>query len=902
MPASPGADAAEGEPPALLTSAVCEDRRLRPALVRLEQGRIGVLSLDIFDTLLWRIVPEPVDAFGLFGHRLMTLGYLDPGTAPAVFARLRQRAEERARALVGPAEEPQEVNLHQIYQQLPEHIFSGITPAVVADLEVEFEREITFPDLEILELARLAQEKYGARIVLVSDTYYSEKQIRRILSRPLFEGVVIDDVFTSSDRKVGKGFGLFDRVLEETGQRPEEVLHVGDHEDADVAAAAEAGIQAVHFERFSAATSAVLEEEGTLQARPTMRERLTTKILPPTTKRIGLDAVAGDFGLTAARSKSLARPEVDSLAHSAQPFWRFGASVLGPPSVAFAEWIHAQAHARGYTRVYCLMREGEFLSRLLDGAATYLANPVESRKFWASRQVTARAAIFDASREELTGFLNRRRPPTMRQFLEGLGLGLSTFPELFSHAEGRLDDPALFERVMDLIERRAEVRAAIVDDAALLRRRLLAYFEKEAGDQPRILLADLGWGATIQANLQTIFDRSGLGVQTEGLYLATNEAAVDRILNGVRAHGFLTTAGVPGRDSAYISRSPEIIEQAFMHDVGSLADYSHDGQPISGEARQDPVQMLQRVAVQSGILGFQQEWARYRPVVPASVSLLEPSAREQLRRMIMRFILRPTHEEAVMFSAWLHDDNFGSDDAESVVSSTLRTSLKYMTPEQYLALPTTKTFWPFGLAAIYEPSLSEAAAAVAEGLVSPEVFVHSDLHAMPIYLDDGSGFEERVRTLVRVNGAGLCFAREVMATRAVHAVRLAFPGGPGIVRVDQLTFSFSVQGRAEPVVVVVDSPGAFAGLEHDFAEPLSPNVLLGRHQAPQFIFTCPREWRDLVYRVEVEAAFAWLPTAALPREQPAAGDEKPLRGLAVRAGKKAARSVAKRYVARSGLR
>ncbi|MBW3556188.1 MAG: hypothetical protein KY454_04515 [Actinobacteria bacterium] len=885
MPASPGADAAEGGPPAMLASAVCEDRRLRPALLRLEEGRVSVLSLDIFDTLLWRIVPEPVDAFRLFGHRLATLGYLEPGTAPEVFARLRQRAEERARCLVGAAGEAQEVNLRQIYDQMPQHIFSGITPAVVADLEVDFEREITFPDLEILQLVRLAQDKYGVDTVLVSDTYYSEKQIRRILSRPPFEDLVIDRVFTSSDRSVGKGFGLFERVLEEVDARPEEVLHVGDHEEADVAAAAKEGIQTVHFERFSAAMSKVLEEEGTLRTRHGHG------------RRIPLDPVSGDFGLTAARSKSLARPEVDSLAQSAQPFWRFGAAVLGPPCVAFAEWLHAEAHARGYTRIYCLMREGEFLSRLLGGAAMYVENPVEPRKFWASRQVTARAAIFEGSRDELLGFLNRRRPPTMRQFLEGLGLGLSTFPELFSHGEGRLDDPRLVERVMDLIDRRPEVRAAIVEEAALLRRRLLAYFDKEAGDQERVLLADLGWGATIQSNLHKVFERSGLRVEVEGLYLATNDAAVDRILSGVRARGFLTSAGIPVAETSYISRSPEIIEQAFMHDVGSLANYTTEGDAVCEPVRQDAVQVLQRVAVQSGIIGFQQEWARYRGVVPANVSLLQPVAREQLLGMIMRFILRPTHEEAVMFSAWLHDDNFGSADAETVVSGALRSSLKYMTPEQYLALPTTKTFWPFGLASIYQPALAKAAAVVAEGLVGAEVFDQSELHAMPVYLDDGSGFEERTRTLVRINAAGLCFAREVMGTRAVHGVKLAFPGGPGIVRVDRLTFSFSVEGEAEPVVVVIDSAAAFAELDHDYAQPLSPNVLLGPQQAPQLIYTCPREWRDRVYRVEIEAAFAWLPTAALPARV-ASGSEGALTGRALLAGKKAARRIASRRTPR----
>lgn len=821
----------------------------------LEQQRVEVLSLDVFDTLLWRVVPEAVDAFRLFGQRLMSLGYLEAGTSPAVFAHLRERAEQIARSLVGPETGPQEVTLHQIYAQMPRHLFSGIAPAALADLEVDFEREITFPDLEILQLAAIAFEKFGARVVLVSDTYYSEEQIRRILDRDLFSGLTIDSIFTSSDRKVGKGSGLFGLVLDELGRKPAEVLHVGDHEHADVAAAGAEGIETVHYERFTKNMRTIIEAEGVFRGESGRRN-------------LKLDDSSGDFGLTAVRSKSLGRPEVDSLGQTAQPFWRFGTAVLGPVFAAFAEWVHSEARARGHSTVFCLMREGEFLTRLLDGAGSHVHDPVEARRFWASRQVTARAAIFDASPSELKACLQRRRPPTVRQFLEGLGLGISEFPQMFSDSEGRLDDPRLLERLLMSIEDSPEARAAIVDDSAAMRRRLLAYVQREAAGQDRLLVADLGWGATIQANLQRVFDGSGLSVEVEGLYLATNDTAADRVLAGLNVRGFLANAGVPGRASKQISRSPEIIEQVFMHDVGSLVDYTADGQPVCGEACQDPVQVVQRAAVQSGIMGFQSHWARYSPLIPKSSSLLAEPAREQLLAILQRFIVRPSQEEAAMFSWWLHDDNYGSEGAETVVSSDLRPQLKYMTPQQYLALPSTRAFWPFGLASICEPALAAAAAAVAEDLVPASVFLQSEQHYMPIFIDDGSGFEERLRTPTRINGAGLCFATADIGSRAAHSVRLAFPGGPGIVRIDRLALSFSISGEPDPIVVLIEKPADFAVLRHDHAEVLSPNVLLGRRQAPQVIYDAPRQWRDLVYKVEVEAAFAWLPVARMAPPAP----------------------------------
>src|SRR5919206_325983 len=79
-----------------------KDARLRRAAALLEQGDIAVLSLDIFDTLLWRTVPEPVDTFPLLGRRLQELGKLSPRVAVPVFARLRQEAEARARRRVAP--------------------------------------------------------------------------------------------------------------------------------------------------------------------------------------------------------------------------------------------------------------------------------------------------------------------------------------------------------------------------------------------------------------------------------------------------------------------------------------------------------------------------------------------------------------------------------------------------------------------------------------------------------------------------------------------------------------------------------------------------------------------------------------------------------------------------------
>src|SRR6185436_19744435 len=57
----------------------------------------SVLSLDIFDTVLWRRVPRPTDVFAILGSRLRAVGHGPSWITDATFRRMRIAAEQRAR-------------------------------------------------------------------------------------------------------------------------------------------------------------------------------------------------------------------------------------------------------------------------------------------------------------------------------------------------------------------------------------------------------------------------------------------------------------------------------------------------------------------------------------------------------------------------------------------------------------------------------------------------------------------------------------------------------------------------------------------------------------------------------------------------------------------------------------
>ncbi len=206
--------------------------------------RLRVLSLDCFDTLLWRQVATPIDVFYDLAEReaFKRLGYN---------AKLRVSSESAARQMKTVRTGRSEVNLAEIYREA----FPMLTDAEVdalseAELAAEMEACYAYPP--VVELVRAAARK-RLKIIIVSDSYLNETQLRRLLAATLPADVdrAIDRVFCSSTHGYSKSQGLHGVVLERLRVQPRAVLHVGDNEVADFTAAEKAGLNAIHFEHGS---------------------------------------------------------------------------------------------------------------------------------------------------------------------------------------------------------------------------------------------------------------------------------------------------------------------------------------------------------------------------------------------------------------------------------------------------------------------------------------------------------------------------------------------------------------------------------------------------------------------------------------------------------------------------
>ncbi len=410
----------------------------------IDSGRIRLLSLDIFDTTVWRTFPAPTDLFFALGARLIERGLLFPSTSAASFAMERREAEQAARLR---RISDREVTLSEIYQAFPSGLLrAGNSTADLIRAELELERQSTFHDPAIVELIDYAASK-GIPTAFVSDTYFEEDHLRAILPRPGSPHLVVN----SCRYRKPKALGLHAEVLRQTGWKASQILHIGDNRQADFEAPRELGMAAIWRprmpEHFRKAWS--WSFPGTYPNAPTY--------FPGT----------GDAGLSAVRARAVDTPENwnDPCAPGEPCFWV--RSLAG-----FGKWViercrdgrhpdGAMPDARGpHSEARCWMNSAPGFKRF---------------EFFASRYAAASRLHFPtATSAEIQSFLARPQPTRALR-----SIGASGDRLLGPRAGWRRADFRECGRrtgAEDRQDPRLKGRAIAASGEA--RRRLMAYFRK----------------------------------------------------------------------------------------------------------------------------------------------------------------------------------------------------------------------------------------------------------------------------------------------------------------------------------------------------------------------------------------------------------------------------------------
>ncbi|MBA3957774.1 MAG: hypothetical protein H0X51_05195 [Parachlamydiaceae bacterium] len=793
------------------------DARLIAAYQQIEAGTVTTLSIDVFDTLLWRKVPRPVDLFLLLGQQLKREGWLIEAISADCFAALRQQAEQVARL--------KKTEMYKVNQEkmsiLPEVTLkevywtcSGLFNKVSIDemvqgkkgiinesdvddlvaLEVDWEIRMTELDLNIVRLIHFAHQ-HQVSVMLISDTYLEHVHLSKILNcidpfsgNPLFS--FIHKLFVSCEYGCGKQTGLFKIVLEEFGILPESLLHIGDNYHSDYTSAQELGIQTIYYSKMTPDLVKTLSFEW---SEHNLRERLKC-----------LDPNEGDFGLTSLRCKIAHHIDCLELKEEEAFYWRYGASILAPVLVGFVQWIYQRCQHLKESRVFCLMREGQLYAHLIREYAPYYPEwQIEAQELWVSRQFMIPACIRQAHVHEIMmlAFFTPATPQTLAEFCHTLGLDITKIDHFKEYQHVKMDQLHFCEEVAHYLSGTPELRDEIIWQSAQKRKRFIKHLSSlvDLSQLKQMTVVDVGWGGTIQGSIQMILYLEGYSIKVHGLYIGTDDRASYPMLQGFVREGYLFNAGQPEDIAKIIQRGFHVLEQSATADLLPLVDFDKEGKVVHGESIIGKEQQRQVVLVRRGMKAMCHLIGQTVAREAIKWNSISQQLIEQLRQILLRSTGHPTHKEAVKFGHWSHDHRVGAHAHVLAKDKYYNKFIADIPPE--MAFRDSAIAWPAAYIAKKDENYALAAQFVRRNLLEKESFLSHDTVPFKVFLDTGSGFHKKAtRALSLRSNANRRFYALTKLRSFIHPmrnVRLELsPHVASLIRIKSLRFNCHLRSTA----------------------------------------------------------------------------------------------------------
>lgn len=621
-----------------------------------------VVSLDIFDTALVRVLQTPRDVF-LCMPQLPTISAL--GLAPEAFAAARIAAEQDARRAALGAHGTGEVTLDEIATVLAQRLGHRIAPADLVQAERAVERAACRPQPWALALFERARAS-GKTTWFLSDTYHDAAFLRELLERAGFHGA--DLIVSSAEERRSKGAGaLFGVILDRTGVRASDVLHIGDHPLSDGKRARDAGLHAVvHPLRAS-------QESPQLSSSPA-------------------SALALGVGRATARANERA----------ADFWWRFGAETAGPVLAGFALWLAGRLHADRVEHAYFLLRDGEILSRVFEALTGGWTGLPSHSLLPSSRRAFALPA-FEANAGSITSqLLVGVADKPLRTLFDRFGVPTDGLDAAIArHGLGSLDrlvrvtHPTHLQQLAQFLGD-PDVRTRFAATSRKERALLVAFLDQAGMFGRRVALVDIGWNGTIQKALQKVARLEGRPLDVRGYYLGTRAGIDSSDEPNMRTAGYLCDRDLPASRGDGLRRCREVVEFVCSSARGSLLGFREtNGRVEAIEAAPEHVgpQGEALTAVHDGVMAYV---AALRTAL-AQFGVFDLPA-DAVAAPLMRVLSAPTTEEAATIGGIRHGEGVGTSAAQSIAAWP-----EDATTLDDLEIAWSRAYWPDGLLALPDP-------------------------------------------------------------------------------------------------------------------------------------------------------------------------------------------------------
>ncbi len=468
--------------------------------------RVDIVSFDIFDTLLERIV-EPPDKVKEIVSRFACQNIKklrEQGLSPVDFSNLRNKVEANLRHSSLADGKDYECSYSNIVRGMVRELTDGddeeLFDAIIST-ELEVEKKVLYVKDGIRDILKMLKDA-GKRIIAISDMYLDRQYIEAIFEdKAIME--FFDCIYVSSESRVGKHSGrLFKQVLFAQKTFPERVLHVGDNTHSDFRIPANLGINTIHlFDLdYHKRKYALLTYHRFAAETPYWRGRHLLQMIRPGE---GPGESLGDF------------------------FYQYGFSFLGPVYATFVYGVVSAIKLHKIKKAFFLAREGELFYELFKLAAPEFLTAEEippAEYVYLTRKSTALASVYRGLTFEkaVLPFFNPKQEGLYSLF-SVYGLPVEEFFEIARrHGFTELRQPINAwqdKRFMSLLHDERFQRGVI--KYARGNRRLLHSYLRQIGffNGESVAFVDIGWNATIQKFVQDAFSKRGDYPHVYGIYL-----------------------------------------------------------------------------------------------------------------------------------------------------------------------------------------------------------------------------------------------------------------------------------------------------------------------------------------------------------------------------------------------
>lgn len=434
-------------------------------------SQYDIVSFDIFDTLLFRLVDQPTDIFSLVGLKLNILN----------FEKMRILAEQEARIKV--PKKNQEIDIFDIYMFLSKYIHIDIESTIQVELDMEKHFICANPYMKQIYDALIEKD---IKIIYTSDMYLPKKYIEELLQGAGYTSFY--DGFVSCEYQAGKGNGKLQSIISKKYPN-KNIIHIGDNYQSDIVSSNNTGWSTLYYPSCRSI--------GNLY-RPTNFESLPASIY-----------------------KSIINTHLHSGNNTFSKYYEHGFIYGGILVCGFCEWLNDFSKKNGIEKLLFLARDCDIVSKVYNQYYNELPNSYVVISRFAMWQL-----VFNENTEEfIQNFFKTRaelnQPCTLIDALNETDLSL-LIPYLSEANLNPLDVISMdnYEKIRNFIY---DNKKRIVEYFSSSCLAASQYFSAIVEDKKKVCAVDLGWGGQILVFLRDfIRNHIDLTINIQGAYIASS--------------------------------------------------------------------------------------------------------------------------------------------------------------------------------------------------------------------------------------------------------------------------------------------------------------------------------------------------------------------------------------------